>query len=66
MDLGTGATVVEVASLAGDFTCARLAGGAVKCWGRNHKGQLGPGDTANRGDGAGEMGDALPAVDLVP
>src|SRR5262249_50829675 len=32
--------------------------------GRNDYGQLGIGDTKNRGDDPGEMGDNLPAVDL--
>jgi alpha-tubulin suppressor-like RCC1 family protein len=33
----------------GDFTCAvRDADGALLCWGANHKGQLGLGDTAAR------------------
>ena len=38
----------------------------VKCWGYNAKGQLGLGLTwtNNRGDGAGEMGDSLEAVEL--
>ena len=36
----------------------------VKCWGRNTYGQLGLGDTNNRGDGAGEMADSLQTVNL--
>ena len=45
-------------------SCARFENGAVKCWGGNDRGQLGLGDTVNRGDVPGQMGDALPAVDL--
>lgn len=47
-----------------EHTCAILAGGSVKCWGSNLAGRLGLGDTANRGDAPGEMGDALPTVAL--
>lgn len=36
----------------------------MKCWGNNGLAQLGIGDTQNRGDGSGEMGGNLPAVDL--
>jgi alpha-tubulin suppressor-like RCC1 family protein len=36
----------------------------VKCWGRNSDGQLGIGDLANRGTLAGDMGQALPKVEL--
>jgi alpha-tubulin suppressor-like RCC1 family protein len=47
-----------------NYTCAVLESGEVKCWGRNGSGELGLGDTLNRGDGPNEMGTALPAVDL--
>ncbi|PNH01076.1 RCC1 and BTB domain-containing protein 2, partial [Tetrabaena socialis] len=36
----------------------------VKCFGNNGNGQLGLGDTANRGDDPLEMGDALPYLDF--
>ncbi len=35
-----------------------------QCWGKNSHGQLGLGDTEDRGDGAYEMGDLLPTVAL--
>ncbi len=48
-DVDVGGRVVEVA--AGKYhTCVRLESGAVRCWGRNDYGQLGYGDTVNRGD----------------
>ena len=65
VNLGAGQTATAI-SAAGGSTCVVLAGGSVKCWGANAAGQLGLGDTAHRGDGPGEMGDALPVVDLGP
>jgi len=63
VDLGTGRTATAIAT--GDsHTCALLDNKSVKCWGYNGYGQLGLGDTSNRGDASGEMGDNLPAVDL--
>ena len=38
--------------------------GKLKCFGKNNRGQLGYGDTQNRGDDADEMGDNLDYVDL--
>ena len=61
--LGTGRTATAIT--AGDeFACALLDDGSVKCWGNNVRGQLGVGDTANRGDQGAELGDALPSVPL--
>ncbi len=61
--LGTGRTATQT-SAGAYHTCALLDDGTVRCWGRNDLGQLGLGDTADRGDEPGEMGDALPVVTL--
>lgn len=61
--LGTGAIATQLAAGLRS-TCARLADGRIKCWGPNGSGELGLGDTLPRGSAPGQMGDALPAVDL--
>jgi alpha-tubulin suppressor-like RCC1 family protein len=63
VNLGDGIRVESVA-VGSIHTCALLEGGRVKCWGNNGYGQLGLGDTTTRGTQPGEMGDALPFVDL--
>jgi alpha-tubulin suppressor-like RCC1 family protein len=63
INLGTGRTALSI-SVGGNHVCALLERGTVKCWGGNDYGQLGIGDEGHRGDGEGEMGDNLPAVDL--
>jgi len=61
--LGSGRTAVGLA--AGDLhSCALLDNGTVKCWGFNDDGQLGLGDTNDRGTDPSEMGNILPAVAL--
>jgi len=64
VDLGTGRTATAIFSGDGGYACALLDDKSLKCWGSNYNGQLGLGDTNNRGDAPGEMGDNLPAVDL--
>ncbi|KAJ1482869.1 regulator of chromosome condensation 1/beta-lactamase-inhibitor protein II, partial [Baffinella frigidus] len=63
VDLGGNRTAVKLA-LGSAHTCALLDNGELKCWGLNVDGQLGVGDTENRGDGANEMGVDLPSVDV--
>ena len=65
IDLGPGRKAIAVAA-GGEHSCALLDDGALKCWGLNEHGQLGLGDTQARGDEAGEMGAALPGIDLGP
>jgi alpha-tubulin suppressor-like RCC1 family protein len=61
VDLGPGVTVKDLA-LGGFHTCALLATGAARCWGRNTEGQLGYGNNVNLGDN--EPTNNLPDVPL--
>jgi len=63
VDLGVGVTAVEIVAGEG-HSCALLSDQRVKCWGSGINGEIGLGDTNSRGDGPGEMGDSLPAIDL--
>ena len=62
VSLGTGRTALAIDG--GSHTCALLDNGGLKCWGANEGGQLGQGDTSNRGVAAGQLGDALLEIDL--
>jgi E3 ubiquitin-protein ligase HERC3 len=61
--LGTG-RLAKAVTAANQFSCALLDDGTIKCWGDNRDVALGVGDGADRGDIAGSMGDALPAVSV--
>lgn len=63
VDLGTGRTAKRIAATE-SRTCAILDDDSLKCWGWNANGELGLGDVAAHGGGAGQMGNALPTVDL--
>lgn len=62
--LGTGRTAKRISGGAGGTFCAILDNDGLKCWGNNSQGQLGLGNTQNRGDQPNEMGDNLPYVSL--
>jgi alpha-tubulin suppressor-like RCC1 family protein len=69
VDLGPGRTAKAI-SAGQSFTCALLDTDEVKCWGAAGSGALGhpgcSGVTPHCGDEPGEMGAALPVVDLGP
>ena len=64
INFGTG-FVVEDFIFKSQGSCVLSTSGQVKCWGYSGNGQaLGYGDSTNRGDTAGSMGDALPFIEL--
>ena len=62
VDLGTGRTALAIAA-ADSHTCVILDDHSVRCWGA-YGGSLGLGTLDAKGDDEGEMGDALPPVNL--
>lgn len=63
VDLGSSKSPIDVC-LGTSHVCSILDSYELKCWGHGLYGQLGYGDSANRGGGANEMGNYLPAVNL--
>lgn len=65
IDFGTSLVVKSIHLASTAFhSCAMFDGPKIKCWGHNRYGQLGYGDTNNRGDDVNEMGDKLLFVDV--
>jgi len=56
VNLGVGRSAKLVAA-GQSHTCAILDDGRMKCWGLNASGELGLGDTNNRGDSGGKLSD---------
>lgn len=63
VDLGTGRTATSL-SAGWYHSCAILDNSDLKCWGYGSYGQLGAGNTDWHGSAPGDMGDALPPIDL--
>jgi alpha-tubulin suppressor-like RCC1 family protein len=61
VDLGPGRTVTAI-NVGSNHACAHLDNRQIRCWGNNANGQLGLGNTNDRGDQPGEMGTNLPRV----
>jgi alpha-tubulin suppressor-like RCC1 family protein len=63
IDCGANQAVVEMVSTGTTHTCALLAGGHIKCFGSNDRGQLGLGDVESR-MALGELGANLARLSL--
>jgi E3 ubiquitin-protein ligase HERC3 len=55
---------VRSVAVGGDHTCALREDATVVCWGKNHNGQLGYGDTMDRGAQPADRAEVLPPVRL--
>eukprot|EP01083_Nonionella_stella_P073290 198082_1 len=65
LDIVLGSDFTPIQITAGSaHTCALSTMNKVKCFGHNSRGQLGYGDSIDRGSGSGQMGDNLTEVDL--
>jgi alpha-tubulin suppressor-like RCC1 family protein len=64
----SGDTEIKVVAIsaAQSTSCAFLSNNRAKCWGGNRYGQLGRGSTSSVGAQPGQMGSALPYLDLPP
>eukprot|EP01083_Nonionella_stella_P086042 238779_1 len=65
IELGTNFIPTQILAGPNYHTCAFSQSKTAKCFGDNSQGQLGYGDNNNRGDGPGEMGDALKVIHLM-
>lgn len=63
IDLGTEDYVTEL-SLGSSHACVVFNSMKAKCWGSGVSGQLGLGDSQNRGDNLDEMGEYLPYINF--
>jgi alpha-tubulin suppressor-like RCC1 family protein len=61
---GTSSASSDSLALGYNHACGILNNGSIKCWGSSGNDRLGNGATQPIGDGAGEMGDALPVSNL--
>eukprot|EP01083_Nonionella_stella_P087996 244995_1 len=65
LEIELGTNFIPMQIVTGSYhTCALSTANKVKCFGRNLYGELGYGDTNDRGDGANEMSDNLLEIEL--